>query len=345
LVPSFSHIFRRLFWAVLLVPAFPVRAQDVVFSHRQAAPQYVNPAFAGVSGRYGAGAAARSQFTVAGSVYTTFYAEGSVYAPSWNSGFGLFVMSDRAAEGTFRTTAAGLTYAYAFPLSENVALRPALQAVFYNRQRRARDVVFPDLVGTGGAAYFPAEGFSTQQADFAAGLLLAHPAFQAGVAVQHIGASGGETYISYGHPSVKITAHAQATLALSGERELRALSEWTAFENTALTPQASYVHQSGFDYLIAGAAVRSGGLFAGVALRTPLRQQTFAGVLSAGLETHTLKLGYGFDFIAAGGDLRGWNSSSHELFLYWSFGSAGGQARIRGGQKVRRLDPACGCPY
>lgn len=317
----------------------------MVFSNSQAAPLYTNPAFAGAFGRYYANVAARSQFTAAGNVYTTFYIDGNTYIPSWNSGFGLFVMSDRAAGGLFQTISAGLAYAYAFPLSENVMLRPALQAVFYNLQRHSQDVVFPDMVGTGSTAYFPVEGFSTQRVDFAAGLLLVHPVFQAGVAVQHIGASGGETYITYGRPSMKITAHAQAVFALAGESALRSLNEWTMFENVALTPQVKYIRQAGFNYVIAGATIRSGGLFAGAALRTPLSQQTFAGVLSVGLETYLLKLGYSFDFITTGGNLRGWNSGSHELFLYYSFGTVDEQEHRRSRQKVRMLNPACGCPY
>jgi type IX secretion system PorP/SprF family membrane protein len=347
LLQRFSHIFKLPFFAALFTPVFSAEAQDMVFSHSHSAPLYSNPAFAGALGRYYANVAARSQFTAAGNVYTTFYVEGNAFVPSWSSGFGLFVMNDRAAGGLFQTTSAGLAYAYAFPLSENVVLRPALQAVFYNLQRNARDVTFPDMVGTGGTAYFPVEELATQQVDFAAGLLLAHPVFQAGVAVQHIGAASGEMYITYGRPSMKITAHAQATFALSGESSLPLLNEWTMFENVALTPQVKYIRQAGFNYLIAGATIRSGGLFAGAALRTPLQQQTFAGVLSVGLETYLLKLGYSFDFITAGGNLRGWNSGSHELFLYYSFGTIDKQARRRSGQKekVRKLNPACGCPY
>jgi type IX secretion system PorP/SprF family membrane protein len=317
----------------------------MVFSNSHSAPLYSNPAFAGAFGRYYANVAARSQFTAAGNIYTTFYVEGNAYVPSWSSGFGLFVMNDRAAGGLFQTTLAGLTYAYAFPLSENVALRPALQAVFYNLQRNSQNVTFPDMVGTGGTSYFPVEGLSTQRVDFAAGLLLMHSVFQAGVAVQHIGVSSSEIYVTYGRPSMKITAHAQATFALAGESTLRLLNEWTMFENVALTPQVKYIRQSGFNYLIAGATVRSGGLFAGAALRTPLQQQTFAGVLSVGLETYLLKVGYSFDFITTGGNLRGWNSGSHELFLYYSFGTVDEQAHRRSRQKVRKLNPACGCPY
>ncbi|MDR3351160.1 MAG: PorP/SprF family type IX secretion system membrane protein [Prevotellaceae bacterium] len=345
MLQHFLHIFSLSFLLALLTPVCSAEAQDMVFSNSLSAPLYTNPAFAGVSGQYYANAAARSQFTAVGNVYTTFYLDGNAYVPSWNSGFGLFVMNDRAAGGLFQTTSAGLTYAYAFPLSENIILRPALQAVFYNLQRNAQNVTFPDMLGTGGAAYFPVEGLSAQRVDFAAGLVLSHPVFQAGVAVQHIGAPGNETYITYGRPSVKITAHAQAVIALVGESTLRLLSEWTMFENVALTPQVKYIHQTGFNYLIAGATVRSGGLFAGVAVRTPLQQKTFSGALSAGLDTYLLKLGYSFDFITAGGNLRGWDSGSHELFLHYSFGTVNEQASRRNRQKVRRLNPACGCPY
>jgi type IX secretion system PorP/SprF family membrane protein len=317
----------------------------MVFSNHHAAPLYTNPAFAGVFGRYYAATAARSQFTASGNVYTTFYVEGNAYKPSWNSGFGLFVMNDRAAGGVFQTTSAGLTYACAFPLSENILLRPALQAVFYNLQRNAQNVTFPDMVGTGGSAYFPAEATTAQQVDFAAGLLLVHPAFQAGVAVQHIGEKSGETFMAYGRPSVKITAHVQAVIALAGESSLRSLNEWTRFENVALTPHVKYIHQSGFNYVLAGAALRSGGVFAGAALRTPLQQQTFTGIVSVGLETFLLKLGYSFDFFATGGNLRGWDSGSHELFLFYSFGNSDGQPNRKSRQKARMLNPACGCPY
>jgi type IX secretion system PorP/SprF family membrane protein len=340
--------FLRLpFLAALLAPASFAAAQDVVFTHLLSAPMYVNPAFAGAFGGYHAGAAVRSPFTA---VYTgtTVYAEGAAFLPSWRSGIGVSVMNDRMAGGAFQTTSFGLAYTYAFRLSETLEVRPALQAVCRLQQRSPQAFTFPDRVGVGGANYFPYEPGSNSRVDFAAGILFAHPAFSAGAAVHHIGAAGDDAPWVYGAPALKITAHAALPLALAGgSREVLPLPEWTAFEHIVLTPQAQYVRQADFQYLMAGATLRSGGLFAGAAVRTSLRYATYFGTLSAGLESRSLKIGYGFDFLATGGDLRGWNSGSHELFVHYSFGAPDDPSprRHRPSRRGRALNPACGCPY
>jgi hypothetical protein len=228
-----------------------------------------------------------------------------------------------------------------------MVLRPALQAVFYLQQRNPQNLTFPDMVGVGSTPYYPYESTNKQQVDFAAGLLLEHPLFQLGAAVQHIGTSANEALPVYGDQPLKITAHGQASIALAGESSLLPLPEWTAFDNVVLLPHAKYIRQLDYRYLVAGVAVRSGGLFAGVAVKTPLKNQTYIGVASVGLETGSLKVGYNFDFLASGGNLRGWNSSSHELFLHYSFGELfDGPRRIsRSYKRIGLMNPECGCPY
>jgi type IX secretion system PorP/SprF family membrane protein len=328
-----------------LQAALPATAQEVVFSHLLSAPMYANPAFAGTFGAYHAGMAVRSPFTAVANVGHTAYVEGDAFLSSWNSGIGVYAMNDRFAGGVFQTTSFGLAYAYAFRLSESMEVRPALQAVFHLHQRNPQSWLFPDVAGSGGAVAYPAGESSESRVDFAAGLLFSHPAFQSGIAVQHLGAAAAPSSWVYGAPSIKLTVHARFPLTLAGSGDLQPLREWMALENVVLSPHATYVRQGDFTYLIAGAALRSGGLAAGVALRTPLQNATYAAVVSLGVESRSLTAGYVFDFLAAGGDLRGWNSGSHELFLHYSFGAVDDPPQRRTGKRRRPLNPACGCPY
>ena len=331
--------------AVGLQAAGTAAAQDVVFSSLLAAPMYANPAFAGAFGPYHAGMAVRSPFTAVANVGHTAYLEGDVAIAPWNSSIGIYAMNDRFTGGVFQTASFGLAYAYAFRLSESMEVRPALQAVFHLHQRGAQSGLFPDVAGSGGAVAFPRGESSESRVDFAAGLLFSNPAFQAGLAVQHLGAAAAPSSWVYGAPSIKVTVHARFPLVLSGEGDLRPLREWTALENIVLSPHAAYVRHGDFNYLIAGAALRSGGLAVGAALRTHLQGAVYSGVLSIGVESRSLTVGYVFDFIALGGDLRGWNSASHELFLRYSFGALDDPPQRRTGQRRRPLNPACGCPY
>ena len=340
-----SHIFFGLFFILLLTPTSFVAAQDIVFNHLLSAPQYTNPAFVGTFGTYHASAAVRSQYTASTNIGNTIYADFDTYVSQWDSGLGAYIMNDRSSGGIFQTTSFGAAYSYAFRLSENIELRPALQAVFYLSQFNSHNFIFPDDLGTGGSTLFPNEQSSKTQIDFSAGLLIQHPQFVIGGAVQHIGASNPDSLIFYGDRSLKITLHGQASILLSGNPELLPLNEWSAFENLVIVPQAKFIHQSDFQYLVAGAAIRNGGLFAGLALKTPFQNQTFLGSLFLGLESTSLKIGYNFDFLTGGGNLRGWNSGSHEIFIHYSFGQSGENTSSRGRKLKSRIDPACNCPY
>ncbi|MDR1680314.1 MAG: type IX secretion system membrane protein PorP/SprF [Prevotellaceae bacterium] len=329
-------------WTMVSLPA---AAQDVVFSHLLSAPLYTNPAFAGTLGAYHASVAARSPFMAAADIGSTVYADGDVFIASWQSSIGVYVLNDRFASGVYQTTSFGVAYAYAFRLFGQVEVRPALQAVFHLQQRTSQQWLFPDMVGGGGAVSYPVSEPSASRVDFAAGVLLSHPAFEVGAAVQHLGATAGDSLWAYGRRGPKGTAHARFPVILAGEGELLPLQAWLAMENIVLSPHVKYVFQGDYRYLIAGAAVRSGGLVAGAAVKTTLQNATYAGVLSVGVESLSLKAGYSFDFLAGGGDLRGWNSSSHELFLHYSFGSSDNRPQSRTGKRYRPLNPACGCPY
>ncbi|MDR2362617.1 MAG: type IX secretion system membrane protein PorP/SprF [Prevotellaceae bacterium] len=339
-IPRFFVI--PVWWAMLVLPA---AAQDLVFSHPLSASMYTNPAFAGAFGRYHASVAARSPFMATANIGYAVYADGDVAVPSWNSGIGVYAMNDRYAGGAFQTTSFGLAYAYAFRVSEQLEVRPALQAVFHLQQRNPQSWLFPDRVGGGGVLTYPNNGTSESRVDFAAGVLLSHPAFQAGAAVQHIGATAGDSLWVYRNQPLKLTAHARVPITLAGTGGLLPLQEWMALENVALSPYAKYIYQGDYQYLIAGAALRSGGLVAGIAVKAPLQNATYLGMLSVGVESLSLKMGYSFDFLATGGDLRGWNSGSHELFLHYSFGDTNDQPRRHTGKRGRTLNPSCGCPY
>lgn len=174
-----------------------------------------------------------------------------------------------------------------------------------------------------------------------------HPILQLGVAVQHFGAITSESEPAvYGDYALKITAHAQAGIPLMGSGKVLELQQWAAFDNIVLLPQAKYIYQGGFQYLIANFSVRAGGLFAGVALKTPFAENTYIAMATVGLMSQTLRMGYSFDLVASGGSLRGWDSGSHELFLHYSFGDSE-KSRKRSTKKFqgRYLNPLCGCPY
>jgi len=349
LFQRFTYILQRAIIFLLLLSVAPAAAQDVVFNHVLSAPQYTNPALAGTFGLYHTSVAVRSQFTASGHSHNTIYAEADTYDVPWARGLGLFIMNDRSSGGVFQTTTMGLSYSYAFRIVSDIELRPALQAMFYLQHSNPRGLTFPDMLGSGGAVDPPDLYRQTnrQRVDFATGLVMQHPILQVGVAVQHFAAMASENEApSYGDYALKITALAQAGIPLIGSGKILELRQWTAFDNIVLLPQAKYIHQRGFNYLIANLSVRAGGLFAGVALKTTFAEQTYIGMVTIGLMSQSLRAGYSFDLVASGGSLRGWNSGSHELFLHYSFGDFENDFRRREKKfKGRYLNPLCGCPY
>ena len=322
------------------------RSQDVVFNHPYAGMLYVNPAYTGIFGPGHAGAAFRSQYTASASPYTTYYVEADAFVESWKSGFGGYVLNDRAAGGRLMQTAVGLSYMFSLRISDDLELRPALQGVYHNKKFDFQTFTFPDQIdvtGTlisGNSAGYEPYNYST--VDFSTGLLARLAHLEAGFSIHHLGAQSVNKDPA---TPLKFTLHAKYIFALNDDSDPAEvnLDDWADLADTKFVPYIQYTHQYIYQYINGGLIVQSGALFAGGGVKTALRQQVVNVALSAGFITSNFRIGYSMDFIALGGSLKGWSGLSHELFVHFSFGNNNGPVNRRVQGKKWRTRSTCGC--
>jgi type IX secretion system PorP/SprF family membrane protein len=330
------HIFIGL---SLLFLYQSVTGQDILLDHPYTALMYNNPAYTGIFGPVHAGAAFRSQFTATPAPYTTYYAETDIFVNKLNSGFGFYLLHDLAASGRIRQTAAALSYVFAFQITGNLSLRPAIQGIFHNRHSDFRTATFPDMFDLAGiptpyisTTYEPYHG---NMFDFSAGLLGQYQRLEFGVAIHHLGVQTEDPLL---YRSLKTVIRAKYLIPLTGSMSGDEVtpSEWHEFERTKLIPTLQYYHQKQYRHLTAGFLVQSGALFAGAGIRKALQQDGANISLSAGFLSSAFRIGYTTDFAGWGGVLSGLQGVSHELFVHFTFGNDdGGATRNRKKYKTR----------
>ena len=293
------------------------------------------------------GAAVRSQFSSSTNPYNTFYADFDTYVPSIQSGFGLYVMNDRSY--VWQSTSAGLSYAYAFNISEDVMVRPALQVVYHRQQQSSRGYTFPDGVnGSGGSTtiIYPLQNEILQDFDFTTGLLFSHPSWEAGLAVGHIGAKKNDSLMVYANRPVKLTIHGRGAFAIIGDANLQNpdLTEWNTFSEAKIIPYSIIAYQGDYRNIVLGSDIQVGALYAGLNVRSDFDFKAACIGLALGLSSSSLKIGYNVDIMGFGSQLRGWNSTSHELYVHFNFGETSERA-VKSGKKERKKSDCVGCPY
>jgi len=313
--------FHTVTLLLLFLSCSAARSQDVVFNHPYAGMLYTNPAYTGIFGTGHVGATFRSQYSASAAPYTTYYAEADAFIEDWKSGFGGYLLNDRAAGGQLVQTAIGLSYMFSLRVSEELEFRPALQAVYHNKRRDFQTFTFPDQIGATGivtpivGGYEP---YNYSTVDFSAGFLARYRYLELGFSAHHLGAQEIE-----GQPAtpMRFNAHAKYIIPLFNNNQPTEVSlrHWADLENTKFIPYLQFTHQSVYKYLNAGLIIQSGALFAGGGVKTALQQEVINMAISAGFITSNFRIGYSMDFIAFGNSLKGWSGLSHEVFVHISF--------------------------
>ncbi|MDR0295384.1 MAG: type IX secretion system membrane protein PorP/SprF, partial [Prevotellaceae bacterium] len=270
------------------------------------------------------GVSYRNQFTSSPSPYHTYYAEADVFINKWSSAFGAYILNTRAAGSQLIETGVGLSYMFNVKINEDLEFKPALQAIFHNKQRNFQSYTFPDRIDITGAIIpmVPQdyEPYSVNNIDFAAGAILQYRQLEFGFSAQHLGAQKNDN-----EPPTpfKALVHVKYIFNLNSNNSGTAdpsLSNWYFFDEFKLIPYFQFTYQINYQYITGGVFVQSGALFAGGGVKTALKQGITNIALSGGFVSSSLRIGYSMDFIALGNKLKGWLGMSHEVFFHFSFG-------------------------
>lgn len=124
-------------------------AQDPQFTQFYAAPQYLNPAFAGSALAPRATINYRNQWPAITNYVTTVVGL-DYFAAKLNSGFGLMLVSDNQGQGAVSSTEIAAQYAYQFQVSESSFVRLGVQGSYVNRNVNYFGLTFGDQFSSQG---------------------------------------------------------------------------------------------------------------------------------------------------------------------------------------------------
>ena len=189
-----------LLWAVLvafLLPNGQVHGQDPVFSQFYSAPLQLNPAFAGIAYAPNFALNYRNQWPAINQAYQTYAVSYDQFFRDFNSGVGLFVLTDNAGNGILKTTRVSGAYAYRVEINRNWQLRWGLEAGWVQTRLDWNQLVFLDQidaefgpVSPGGTPYpsaeTPPESFTKSYLDIGTGGVLYNEQFYFGVSMKHL---------------------------------------------------------------------------------------------------------------------------------------------------------------
>ena len=185
------------FLGLLTMSSVFLHSQDPVFSQYHSNPLELNPALAGVSGGTRLGINYRNQWANLSSNYVTYAAHADHYFRRFNSGLGLSLLLDNAAQGIIRTINADLSYAYELETRSDVRFRLGFQAGIISASLDWDKLIFYDAIdpefgpiSPGGIPYpsqeIPPDQQSVTRIDAGVGGLVIAERYFAGISLKHL---------------------------------------------------------------------------------------------------------------------------------------------------------------
>ncbi|MBC3783692.1 PorP/SprF family type IX secretion system membrane protein [Spirosoma utsteinense] len=323
-----------------------VMAQDPQFTQFYAAPQYLNPAFAGSALAPRITANYRNQWPAITNYVTTMVGVDH-YIEKFNSGVGLLIMNDNQGQGNIQSTEIGLQYAYQFQVSESSFVRLGLQGSYVNRNINYFGLTFGDQYTDRGFIQNSVSGDAgllggsprNKYLDFSTGGLFYSDWFWIGASAHHLNRPSQDFVVSSsGRLPMKGSIHAGLRIPLAGYTGL--VDEMD--REISFSPVIMYKFQGKYDQLDLGAYLTYSPITIGAYYRgIPFKKynQTInnhdAVALLAGYRVDKFSIGYSYDATIS---TLGNSGGSHELSLSYIFEKPEGR---RGGPKKRNRALPC----
>ncbi|WP_080237650.1 PorP/SprF family type IX secretion system membrane protein [Spirosoma rigui] len=322
-------------------------AQDPQFTQFYAAPQYLNPAFAGSALAPRITANYRNQWPAITNYVTTMVGVDH-YIEKINSGVGLLLMNDNQGQGNIQSTEIGLQYSYQFQVSESSFVRLGLQGSYVNRNINYFGLTFGDQYtdrgfiqgSVSGDAGLLAGSPRNKYLDFSTGGLFYSDWFWIGASAHHINRPNQDFVVSENNRlPMKGSIHAGLRIPLAGYTGLADEQD----REISFSPVVMYKFQGKYDQLDLGAYLTYSPITIGAYYRgIPFKKynQTInnhdAVALLAGYRVDKFSIGYSYDATIS---TLGNSGGSHELSLSYIFEKPEG--RRSGPRKRNRTLP---CP-
>jgi type IX secretion system PorP/SprF family membrane protein len=311
----------RLLTLLFALFCSPLAAQDLQFSQFYASPLYLNPAFSGSAQGGRVSLNYRNQWPSTDANFVSYAGAFDYHFADVRSSIGAIVKVDEMS-GVYKNTDFSLIYSYLIPISDKVAIQPALQGTYVLRTLGYEGLTFGDMFVPGFGFIDPtAEEFPRGRVnylDISTGALVFGTDFWFGASVHHLNKPNESTLGGLAVLPTKISLHGGYRFNFSAPYEQREKS---------LTPNFMYKRQGTFQQLNLGAYATLEPLTFGLWYRGfPLIQTTEgfpvhdAMVLMAGVKFGDWNFGYSFDWAIS--ELASINANSHEISLTYTFGSS-----------------------
>jgi type IX secretion system PorP/SprF family membrane protein len=282
-------------------------AQDPHYSQFYANPLYTNPAFAGSEICPRIVANYRNQWPQLRGGFVTYSLSADKYVDFLKGGLGVQLYQDNAGNGTIKTFAANVSYAYTAQINRDLALKFGGQAGFWQKSLEWNQLTFGDMIDPRyGFIYETSEPFGDQSVnapDFSAGVLLYSPDWYVGGAVHHLN-QPNESFFG----SDEAVLYRRFTLQAGGNIALDKRHP----EDGMISPSIIYMRQGESNQFNIGMYGRMSVFMLGVWFRaTGSNSDALIGLV--GIQTDDFKFGYSYDMTVS--KLQGATGGAHELSL------------------------------
>lgn len=125
-------------------------AQDPTFSQVYAAPVYLSPSFTGLTDGSRVALSYRDQWPGVPNTYRTISFAADHFFDQYNSGLGLVFVRDDQGGGQLVTQDIGMVYAYEFPVTREIFVRPGLKFKYFERKIDPTSLTWGDQIGPDG---------------------------------------------------------------------------------------------------------------------------------------------------------------------------------------------------
>lgn len=318
---AIAKIYFAFTFILLLTEA---RSQHYQFSQFYAAQTYLNPAFtgAGVCSRMSVNY--RNQWSGIPGEFTTYQVTYDHFVRSINSGLGLQFFSDKAGQGSLKTTRFSALYAYQLQINKTIGARVGFSAGGVQRSIDYSTLTFGDQIARGGAASSVEDvsNIRTLYFDGSVGGLCYTAQSWAGFSFSHFNRPNQSLLADNSRLPGDFKLHAGHKFLLDGDDSE---SNKKGAEKNSITTAFNYKKQSKFNQIDIGLYYSKnffviGAWYRGIPLWKPTvwYQNNDALVFLVGVSADKLNVGYSYDItlskltnISSGG--------THEVSLAYQF--------------------------
>lgn len=295
------------------------KAQDAVFSQFYASPMPLNPAFAGnaISPFIALNYRVQWASLVEGSQgFSTYAASYDQFLPNMNSGIGISIMNDNAAD-IYRRTSAALTYAYRVRINESITAKIGIQAGLIQNFLDWDKLIFPDQLDpirgvTNPTAETRPLQVSNMAFDVSTGVLFYAEKFYIGMTGHHL-TSPNESFINLNNGlrvglPLRWSVHGGYHYTISKGNRMR--------PEVFVTPTFLVTKQTNLWQVNLGAYMGFGPVFGGAWFRHTFGNPD-AVIAVLGFQQPNFKIGYSYDYTVSSG-LAGRSGGTHEVSLIFN---------------------------